>query len=81
MSGTGLALGAGHRGDSKSMPDYLQLANQCLSLAETTTDEQYKSVLLRAAVKLNELADGQECRLSPSTTESEITKPACDSRK
>ena len=38
------------------------MANQCLSLAETATDEQHKSVLLRAAAKLNELADRQECR-------------------
>jgi hypothetical protein len=45
-----------------------------------TTDEQYKSVLLRAAAKLNELADRQGCRLSPTATEPEITKPACDSR-
>ena len=37
------------------------MANQCLSLAETATDEQHKSVLLRAAAKLNELADRQEC--------------------
>ena len=35
------------------------MASQCLSLAAETTDEQHKSVLLRAAAKLNELADGQ----------------------
>ena len=40
-----------------SQLDYRQMANQCLSLAETATDEQHKSVLLRAAAKLNELAD------------------------
>jgi hypothetical protein len=45
-----------------SQMDYRQMANQCLSLAETATDEQHKSVLLRAAAKLNELADRQECR-------------------
>ena len=42
---------------SMSQLDYRQMANQCLSLAETATDEQHKSVLLRAAAKLNELAD------------------------
>ena len=38
------------------------MANQCLSLAETATDEQHKSVLLRVAAKFNELADRQKSR-------------------
>jgi hypothetical protein len=45
-----------------SQMDYRQMANQCLSLADTVADEQHKSVLLRAAAKLNELADRQDCR-------------------
>jgi hypothetical protein len=33
------------------------MASRCLVLAAETTDEQYKSVLLRAAAKFNELAE------------------------
>ena len=46
-----------------STAEYRKLANQCLALEGETTDEQHKSVLLRAAARLNELADqGQHCR-------------------
>jgi hypothetical protein len=39
--------------------DYRHMAGRCLLLATETTDEQHKSVLLRAAAKLNELQSGR----------------------
>ena len=45
---------------SRVVEDYRHMASRCLVLAAETTDEQYKSVLLRAAAKFNELADRQE---------------------
>ena len=45
---------------SRVVDDYRHMASRCLLLAAETTDEQHKSVLLRAAAKFNELADRQE---------------------
>ena len=45
---------------SRVVDDYRRMASRCLLLAAETTDEQHKSVLLRAAAKFNELADRQE---------------------
>jgi hypothetical protein len=39
--------------------DYSHMAARCVLRAADTTDEQHKSVLLRAAAKLNELAEQQ----------------------
>ena len=57
---------------SRVVDDYRHMANRCLLLAAETTDEQHKSVLLRAAAKFNELADRQKSgmhrdrRISPA---------------
>jgi transposase len=45
---------------SRVVEGYRHMASRCLLLAAKTTEEQHKSVLLRAAAKLNELADRQE---------------------
>jgi hypothetical protein len=45
---------------SRVIGDYRHMANRCLLLSAKTTDEQHKSVLLRAAAKFNELADLQD---------------------
>ena len=43
--------------------DYRHMASRCVLLAAQTTDEQHKSVLLRAAAKFTELADLQESNM------------------
>ena len=49
---------------SRVVEDYRHMASRCLLLAAETTDEQHKSVLLRAAAKFNELADRHRYRLA-----------------
>jgi hypothetical protein len=49
---------------SRVIEDYRLMASRCLLLAAETTDEQHKSVLLRAAAKFNELADRHRYRLA-----------------
>jgi hypothetical protein len=49
---------------SRVVEDYRLMASRCLLLAAETTDEQHKSVLLRAAAKFNDLADRHRYRLA-----------------
>jgi hypothetical protein len=67
---------------STGVPKYRELAAKCSRLLQQESDERYRSVLRRAAAKLNELADtheGERVRLgwysSPSIRAGDAIEP------